>query len=115
MPYSGQCHCGTVKFTVDTDLPESAIDCNCSHCSSKGLILTFVPAAQFALAGGEDMLGEYRFNTQTIAHRFCNLCGSQPFAEGNSPNGEVRAINLRCVAEADLGKIRLDPVDGASF
>ena len=115
MPYTGQCHCGAISFAVDAELPESAIDCNCSHCSTKGLILTFVPAAQFALTSGEEALGEYRFNTKTIAHRFCTACGCEPFAEGATPDGEVRAINLRCVTEADFTKIRLDPVDGASF
>lgn len=115
MPYSGQCHCGAVSFTVDADLPGNAIECNCSHCSDKGLILTFVPAGQFTLDKGAESLAEYRFNTRTIGHRFCTICGCEPFAEGVSPNGEVRAINLRCVSAADISAIRLDPVDGASY
>lgn len=114
MAYTGKCHCSAVQFTVDADLPESAIECNCSHCSDKGLILTFVPAAQFTLEQGGDNLAEYRFNTMKIAHQFCTICGTQPFAKGESPHGEMRAINLRCVPDADLGKIRLDQVDGAS-
>ena len=115
MSYTGHCHCGAVTFTVEAELPENAVECNCSHCSDKGLILTFVPAGQFTLDSGSDNLGEYRFNTRTIAHRFCNICGCEPFAEGTSPNGEMRAINLRCVDAADLSAIRLDPVDGASY
>lgn len=114
MPYAGQCHCGAVEFTVDAELPESAISCNCSHCRAKGLILTFIPAAQFTLAKGNEALGEYRFNTSKIAHKFCTRCGAQPFAEGEGPQGAVRAINLRCVPEATLDSIRLDLVDGAS-
>lgn len=114
MPYSGSCHCGAVQFTVAADLPESAISCNCSHCRAKGLVLTFVPAGQFTLDRGAEALGEYRFNTRKIAHKFCMTCGTQPFAEGEGPQGAVRAINLRSVPEADLGSIKLDLIDGAS-
>lgn len=114
MPYTGQCHCGAVEFAVDADLPDSAISCNCSHCRAKGMILTFVPAGQFTLAKGADSLAEYRFNTRKIGHKFCTACGTQPFAEGEGPQGPVRAINLRCVPGADLEGIKLNLVDGAS-
>jgi hypothetical protein len=114
MPYTGQCHCGAVEFTVGANLPATAISCNCSHCRAKGLILTFVPAAQFTLVKGDQALAEHRFNTRKIAHKFCTNCGTQPFAEGQGPQGAVRAINLRCVPEADLDAIKLDLVDGAS-
>src|SRR5690606_200359 len=95
MAYTGQCHCGAIEFAVDADLPDSAINCNCSHCRAKGLILTFVPAEQFTLKQGAEALGEYRFNTRKIGHKFCQSCGTQPFAEGEGPQGAVRAINLR--------------------
>ena len=115
MAYSGSCHCGAVAFTVDTDLPASAITCNCSHCRRKGLVLTFVPAASFRLDQGEDALTDYRFNTRKIAHRFCRTCGCQPFGEGKGPDGaETRAINLRCVPDADLDTLALQKVDGAA-
>ena len=38
----GSCHCGEVAFEVETDL-EQVLACNCSHCSRKGYLLTFVP------------------------------------------------------------------------
>ena len=44
MPYTGSCHCGAVTFTVAADAPTEAMSCNCSHCSRKGFLLTFVPA-----------------------------------------------------------------------
>lgn len=114
MPYSGSCHCGAVTFTVAADAPDEAITCNCSHCSRKGLTLTFVPADQFTLDSGADKLADYHFNTHNITHQFCALCGTQPFALGNSPDGPMRAINLRCVPEIDIDTLRLNKVDGAS-
>lgn len=116
MAYQGSCHCGAVEFTVQGDIPASAITCNCSHCRRKGLLLTFVPAAQFDLQNGEDELTTYLFNRHKIVHRFCRTCGAQPFAEGTGPDGtETRAINLRCVPEADLDVLDLQKVDGAAY
>jgi hypothetical protein len=40
--YSGGCHCGKVRYDVTTDLAR-IIECNCSICSKKAALLTFVP------------------------------------------------------------------------
>ncbi|KPH59308.1 GFA family protein [Novosphingobium aerophilum] len=116
MAYSGSCHCGAVSFTVDADLPSEAMSCNCSHCRRKGFLLTFVPEDALGISSGEDALREYRFYKHKIVHRFCTTCGCQPFAGAQGPDGTpMAAINLRCVPEADLGKLAIRPVDGASF
>lgn len=116
MAYTGNCHCGAVEFSVEGDIPTSAISCNCSHCRRKGLLLTFVPAASFTLVKGEAALTDYLFNKHAITHRFCKTCGCQPFAEGKGKDGaETRAINLRCVPGADLDALELQKVDGASY
>lgn len=115
MAYEGSCHCGTVAFNVEGDAPTEAITCNCSHCRRKGLLLAFVPADKFTLISGEDVLTSYLFNTHRIEHRFCSICGCEPFAEGKSPDGSAtRAINLRCVPEVDLAGLKLNAFDGAS-
>ena len=115
MAYQGSCHCGAVTFSVDADPPTEAMTCNCSHCSRKGLVLTFVPADQFALNSGEDQITDYLFYKHNITHQFCKTCGTQPFALGKSPNGPMRAINLRCVPEVDIATLNIQHVDGASF
>src|SRR5256885_231583 len=95
--YQGSCHCGVVKYEVQTDLSR-VMDCNCSHCSRKGVVLTFVPAPQFKLLSGEGDLTEYQFNKHVIRHLFCKHCGVQSFARGKMPDGTPTvAINLRCV------------------
>jgi hypothetical protein len=115
MSFEGSCHCGAVTFTVDAPTPESAISCNCSHCSRKGLLLGFFPADSFTLNSGEEALGTYTFNTGKIEHRFCETCGTQPFAYGKNPDGsEVRAVNFRCVPSIDPDKLDLKHIDGAS-
>ena len=113
MGYQASCHCGAVEVTVDAELPAQAIECNCSHCRAKGFLLTFVPRDKVTVSG-EEALGEYRFNKKVIAHRFCRTCGAQPFAEGPGPDGPGAMINLRCVADADLGALEIQKFDGAS-
>ena len=115
MSYSGSCHCGTVAFTVDADLPTQAMSCNCSYCRRKGSLLAFVPAAQFEVDSGEDALKSYFFNKNKIEHRFCIHCGTQPFAAATAPNGaDMRAVNLRCVPAVDLEALEVTMFDGAS-
>lgn len=116
MTYQGSCHCGAVEFTVQGEVPTSALNCNCSHCRRKGLLLAFVPADKFTLDNGEDLLTTYLFNQHKITRRFRGTCGSQPFAEGKGPDGaETRAVNLRCVPEADLDAMELQKFDGAAY
>nr|WP_231746475.1 GFA family protein [Sphingobium baderi] len=91
------------------------MSCNCSHCSRKGFVLTFVPADQFTLDSGADKLTDYQFYKHNITHRFCAICGTQSFAEGKSLDGPIRAINLCCVPEVDIDTLKINRVDGASF
>lgn len=96
MPYTGSCHCGAVTFTVAADAPTEAMSCNCSHCSRKGFLLAIVPADQFTLNSGEDKLTDYQFYKHKITHRFCNICGTQSFAEGDSPT--AKPVPSTCAA-----------------
>lgn len=115
MPYSGSCHCGAVTFSVAGDLPNEAMTCNCSHCSRKGFVLTFVPADQFIIDSGEEQIAAYQFYKHKITHQLCKTCGTQAFALGQSPQGATRAINLRCVPSVDMDALAITKVDGASF
>lgn len=113
--YTGGCHCGAVRYEVETDLVRTMV-CNCSHCEKKGFILTFVPAEQFVLLSGENHLSEYRFNTKKIAHLFCQICGVQSFGRGSDKEGkETIMINVRCLNGVDLATLHPSSVDGKSF
>lgn len=110
--YKGSCHCGNVRYEVETDLAK-VISCNCSFCSRTGALLTFVPVSQFKLEKGEDALVDYRFNTHKIAHVFCKGCGVRSFSKGKMPTGEeMRAINVRCLDGVDLDSLPLTKVNG---
>lgn len=113
--HEGGCHCGKVCFRATVDLSE-VMECNCSHCAMKGLLLAFTPRDNFELLRGEGETTEYRFHKHVIAHRFCNTCGVQPYALGAMPDGsQMAAINARCVDGIELAALKRKPVNGREF
>lgn len=115
MRFSGSCHCGKIAFEVEGDF-SSAMECNCSHCSRKGYLLTFVPREALSLSTPEQAMATYRFNRHVIEHKFCPECGCAPFGLGNDPDGNATAaINIRCLEEFDLTAVERMPIDGRSF
>jgi hypothetical protein len=112
---AGGCHCGKVRYEVETDLG-TVISCNCSICTKSGVLWSFVPASRFALLAGEGHLADYQFNRHVIHHHFCRSCGVESFARGTAPDGtETVAVNVRCLDDIDLSALTLTPVDGRSF
>lgn len=102
MKYTGGCHCGAVRYEFEGEVTEG-LECNCSHCSAKGLLLYFADKDGFKLLSGAENLSEYFFNKKHIRHLFCKTCGTQAHAEGVT--FPKVAINLRCVDGIDLASL----------
>jgi hypothetical protein len=112
--YTGGCHCGNVRYEVQAELTQ-VISCNCSMCSKRASLLSFVPATQFTLLSGEESLTDYQFNKKIIHHLFCSICGIGSFGRGIGPNGvEMVALNVRCLDDVDLSTLTITPYDGKS-
>lgn len=113
--YAGGCHCGNVRYEVKAALRE-VIACNCSICSKTGTLLILVPAEQFELVSGGDVLSDYQFGKKQIHHLFCPRCGIRSFSRGAGPEGrEVYAVNVRCLDEVDLDTLEIRHFDGKSL
>jgi hypothetical protein len=114
--YTGSCHCGAVRYTVEADLSQPVVACNCSMCGRSGTLLFFAPTEKFHLEQGAESLTDYQFNKQTIHHLFCKVCGIKPFARGTGPGGkEMVAVNARCLAGVDPASLQIKHVDGKSY
>ena len=112
--YRGGCDCGKVRFEATADLSK-VLACNCSICTKRGLLLTFVPPQQFVLLSGEDALADYRFHKKVVHHLFCTACGVESFARGTMPDGtEMVAINARCLEGVEPATLDAIPFDGRS-
>ena len=113
--YTGSCHCGNVRYEVQTSL-EPLIACNCSICAKSGMVLTFVPQTAFKLISGAGDLTDYQFGKKAIHHLFCKTCGVRSFGRGAAPDGtEMLAINVRCLDGVDVTSLNPAPFDGKSL
>ncbi|EKP4391352.1 GFA family protein [Cronobacter malonaticus] len=94
---NGQCHCGTVKFTVElTDGLNTARRCNCSYCRMRGAITVSAPLNGITVLEGKEKLTEYRFNTRQAVHYFCSVCGIYTFHQRRS-NPAQYGVNVACL------------------
>jgi hypothetical protein len=97
--YRGACHCGAVRFEIETDLAELTT-CDCSICSLRNALMVKVHESRFRLTAGETALTEYRFHTGTARHLFCRTCGIYPFHRKRVTPDHF-GVNVRCLADVD--------------
>jgi hypothetical protein len=110
--YHGSCHCGAVRFEVDLDLAAGGARCNCSFCSKIRNWSAAVKPEAFRLLSDPAALGDYRFNTNAIHHRFCSTCGVHAFGDGEveAIGGAFVAVSLACLDDADVTALAESPV-----
>ncbi|MCP5181840.1 MAG: GFA family protein [Pseudomonadales bacterium] len=113
MKYSGGCHCGRVRFEVESPADPEVEDCNCSICAKAGYLHLIVPRSRFRLLQGEDVLTTYTFNSGVARHTFCSVCGIKPFYVPRS-NPDGVDVNVRCLDAAPEG-MRIVAFDGDNW
>lgn len=113
--YTASCHCGAVKISFETDPITEGLECNCSHCSRKGFILTFLPTEQITVLSGENNLTEYLFNKKTITHLFCKTCGVEVFTRAQMNDKEMSAVNVRTVEDFDVEALKRNTYNGKDY
>ena len=111
--YHGSCHCGAVRFEIETELTE-AIWCDCSLCRKKNARIVGVHESKFRLLAGEDNLALYQWNHRIARHYFCKTCGIYPFHKRRSQPDHY-GINLYCLDDADVDAVPIVPADGKSM
>jgi hypothetical protein len=95
--YIGTCHCGAVRFEIETNFPELTM-CDCSICVRKNALMVKVHESQFKLLAGAESLTEYQFHTKTARHYFCKVCGIYPFHRKRVTPDNL-GINVHCLHE----------------
>jgi hypothetical protein len=92
--YPGNCHCGTVTFTVRTpSLSDNKIDsCDCSICSRNGYLHIYPKRTDVDFHTGYDHMVSYFFGDKQGAHKFCPTCGSSVLVDFKGE--DVLALNV---------------------
>jgi len=112
--FQGSCHCGAVKFQVETEV-SPATRCNCSLCRRRGALMSpGFPAGALKILAGERDLTLYQFNTRVAKHYFCRHCGIYPFHQTRKDPGSWR-VNLGCLDGVDPYSVEASLADGASL
>jgi hypothetical protein len=111
--YRGSCHCGAVRFEIETDFPELT-QCDCSICRRKNALMVKVHESRFRLLAGEESLTEYRFHTKTACHFFCRICGIYPFHR-KRVTPDFLGINVFCLEDLDPAGIPVRQAVGAAM
>ena len=93
--FQGACHCGAIRFEIQTDFPELTT-CDCSICVRKNALMVKVHQDQFRIIAGEASLTAYQFHTRTARHFFCKTCGIYPFHR-KRVTPDFLGINLYCL------------------
>jgi hypothetical protein len=111
--YNGSCHCGAVRFEVQTTL-SPALRCNCSLCRRKGAVMAAVAPEHFKLLCGEESLSLYQSNTRIAKHFFCKVCGIYTFHRPRT-NPNIYRVNAGCLEGVDALGLEVGLHDGASL
>jgi len=112
---TGGCHCGQIRYEVTADLSQ-IMACNCSICTKRGALWTFVSPERFALRAGAEALTDYQFGKKRVHHLFCATCGVGAFSRGSGPDGkEMVAVNVRCLDGVDVAALKVTPIDGQAL
>lgn len=93
---TGRCLCGGVSYDINGKLPERdgtielPVYCHCKMCQratgSAFWASTMVPAAQFVLRTGQELLTRYE-SSPGVFRSFCKVCGSSLFFDAQAePN-----------------------------
>ena len=115
--YRASCHCGKVAVEASLDLDQPSYRCNCSICRRNRFWPAIATPDHFRILSGEDALTTFEFNKHIIKHKFCKVCGVQPFAIGRNPKTgtDVAAVNVRTIDGIDINSLNVTQVDGRSF
>ncbi|MFZ2986939.1 GFA family protein [Ideonella sp.] len=113
LTHRGSCHCGGVRFQIQTDFPELT-HCDCSICKKKNALMVKVHERQFQLLAGEELLTEYQFHTRTARHYFCKVCGIYPFHRKRVTPDHL-GINVHCLDDFDPTGIPVRQAVGAAM
>ena len=109
--YQGQCHCGTVKFTL-TSTPKQLVDCNCSICRRLGALWGHAQSESVSIDAPKEATSHYIQGDKTLAVHTCNTCGCTTHYESLKDDG-VWAVNFRMCTPEVVNQFRVRKFDGA--
>ena len=108
--YRGSCHCGGVRFELDSTAEEMTT-CDCTLCVKKNALMIKVPDSALRILAGHDLLATYQWNTMRAQHHFCMRCGIYTFHRKRS-DPQSFGVNVFCLDDFDASALPVRATDG---
>jgi hypothetical protein len=113
MIYTGSCHCGTVRFRIESAIAELTT-CDCSLCARRNAVMVKVPENCLTVLEGEAVLSVYQWNTRRAKHYFCSRCGIYVFHRKRSTPDHF-GVNVFCLEDFDATSVPVRATEGANM
>ncbi len=121
MIIKGSCHCKATQFEVSA-APASVTACTCSYCSKRGALWAYYTPKEFRLTTARDRVATYQWNSYTVQHHFCAICGCTTYSESpdwssGTPDFDNPRIgvNARLFDDFDLTTVEHKEIDGKTL
>ncbi len=111
--FKGSCHCGAVRFSVDSTITELTT-CDCSLCTRRNALMAKVPQEALKVLAGEERLSCYQWNTRRAKHYFCERCGIYVFHRKRAAPDHF-GINVFCLDDFDATSLPVRATEGANM
>lgn len=100
------CHCGAVRFEVET-APDWVLDCNCSICRRQGGLWAYYPQRDVKFAATPDTL-TYIWGDRALARHHCRTCLCLThFTVIGEDDAKTIGVNARLMHGLDAAKVRV--------
>ncbi|CAM5562485.1 MULTISPECIES: GFA family protein [Sphingomonadales] len=111
--HPGSCHCGGVRFTLDSD-PIELTTCDCSLCVKRNALMVKVPEVALHIEQGEQLLSLYVWNSGRAKHYFCRRCGIYVFHRKRAAPDHF-GVNIFCLDGFDATALPVRATEGAGM
>ncbi len=101
MTYSGQCHCGAIRFAFESEAPLAPRACQCGFCRRHGARTVSDPAGSALLTLGPETI-RYRFGSATTDFLICGRCGVYVGAAAEIDGAHYATLNLNAFDDSRL-------------
>lgn len=114
MRYFGQCHCGRVKASFDTEKTPQELGvrtCQCDFCRRQGAVNISDPGGAITIDCAPDDIERYRFALKTADFLICRTCGTYVAAVMGEGERIVSTINVAGLRMTDFLAVEEAPAD----
>jgi hypothetical protein len=114
MLFSGQCHCGKIKASFETQKTPQELGvrtCQCAFCRRHGAVNISDGAGRTIIEGSAADINRYRFGLKTADFLICKFCGTYIVAvigEGHHIRSTINVVGLRMSAFLDVEEAPMD-------